>query len=93
MIYPTPAGGDDEVGGQGRGREGRGPGVLLHDDGGHEEAARQQTNWSSSQVELLSSFIKHILSYSVRHIYFNKLNTFFTFWSDNNDSGVDCDMV
>ena len=51
MIYSTPAGGDDEVGGQGRGREGRGPGVLVHDDGGHEEADRQQANWSSSQVE------------------------------------------
>ena len=37
-----PAGRDDEVGGQGRGRQGRGPGVLSHDDGAHEEAPRRQ---------------------------------------------------
>ena len=37
-----PAGRDDEVGGQGRGRQGRGPGVLRHDDGAHEEAPRRQ---------------------------------------------------
>ena len=37
-----PAGRDYEVGGRGRGRQGRGPGVLRHDDGAHEEAPRRQ---------------------------------------------------
>ena len=42
MIYSTPAGGDDEVGGQGRWREGRGPGVHLDDDGGDEKTVGEQ---------------------------------------------------
>ena len=42
LYLSLPAGRDDEVGGQGRGRQGRGPGVLRHDDGAHEEAPRRQ---------------------------------------------------
>ena len=69
-----PAGRDDEVGGQGRGRQGRGPGVLRHDDGAHEEAPRRQEQ--RSQVKQDGG--KTDITYSE-----NLLFTFCTFISQN----------